>query len=161
MCPARSPSALTPSLMYVREGVNALGLLAGHIDQQVEEMTSRDQDAASGVGSVVQGLLGEHIDMLAERLGIEARDIGLSVETATRTIEEINGTMDARIMGLGRLVRSDSEALHEELNRTAADTEERVARTLDEQTGKVSEALTSATRWTVEEMTRRLREETA
>src|SRR6266545_2256318 len=147
--------------MYVREGVNALGLLAGHIDQQVEEMTSRDQDVFSGVGGVVQGLLGEHIDLLAERLGIEARDIGSLVETATRAIEEINGTLDARIMGLGRLVRSDSEALHEELNRTAAVTEERVARTLDEQTGKVSEALTSATRWTVEEMTRRLREETA
>src|SRR6266508_1353928 len=64
--------------MYVREGVNALGLLAGHIDQQVEEMTSRETEVASGVGSVVQGLLGEHIDMLAERLGIEARDIGSS-----------------------------------------------------------------------------------
>jgi len=147
--------------MYVKEGVNALGLLAGHIDQQVEEMATRDQDVASGVGSVVQGLLGEHVDLLAQRLGIEARDIGSSVEAATRAIEEINGTLDTRMMGLGRLVRSDSEALHGELNRTAAATEERVARTLDEQTGKVSEALTSATRWTVEEMTRRLREETA
>src|SRR6266545_3322663 len=125
---------------------------------QLERVTT---EVASGAGSVVQGLLGEHIDMLAERLGIEARDIGSSVETATRAIEEINGTLDARIMGLGRLVRSDSEALHEELNRTAAVTEERVARTLDEQTGKVSEALTSATRWAVEEMTRRLCEETA
>jgi hypothetical protein len=94
-------------------------------------------------------------------LGIEARDIGSSVGAATRAIEEINGTLDARMMGLGRLVRSDSQALQQELNRTAAATEERVARTLDEQTGKVSEALTSATRWTVEEMTRRLREETA
>jgi hypothetical protein len=63
--------------------------------------------------------------------------------------------------GLGRLVRSDSEALRGELTRTAAATEERVARTLDDQTGRVSEALTSATRWTVEEMTRRMREETA
>jgi len=147
--------------MYVKEGVNAVGLLAGHIDQQVEEMASRDQDLASGVGSAVQGLLGEQVDLLAERLGIEARDIGSSVGAATRAIEEINGTLDARMMGLGRLVRSDSQALQQELNRTAAATEERVARTLDEQTGKVSEALTSATRWTVEEMTRRLREETA
>jgi hypothetical protein len=147
--------------MYVKEGVNAVGLLAGHIDQQVEEMASRDQDVASGVGSAVQGLLGEQVDLLAERLGIEARDIGSSVGAATRAIEEINGTLDARMMGLGRLVRSDSQALQQELNRTAAATEERVARTLDEQTGKVSEALTSATRWTVEEMTRRLREETA
>jgi len=146
---------------YVKEGVNALGLLAGHIDQQVEAVASRDQDDASGVGSVVQGLLGEHIDLLAERLGIEARDIGSSVEAATRAIEDINGTMEARVIGLGRLVRSDSEALHGELTRTAAATEERVARTLDEQTGRVSEALTSATRWTVEEMTRRLQEETA
>jgi hypothetical protein len=147
--------------MYVKEGVNALGLLAGHIDQQVEAMATRDQDVASGVGGVVQGLLGEHIDLLAERLGIEARDIGSSVEAATRAIEEINGTMEARMVGLGRLVRSDSEALRGELTRTAAATEERVARTLDDQTGRVSEALTSATRWTVEEMTRRMREETA
>jgi len=147
--------------MYVKEGVNALGLLAGHIDQQVEEMASRDQDVTANVGSAFQGLLGEQVDLLAERLGIEARDIGSSVGAATRAIEEINGTLDARMMGLGRLVRSDSQALQQELNRTAAATEERVARTLDEQTGRVSEALTSATRWTVEEMTRRLREETA
>jgi hypothetical protein len=147
--------------MYVKEGVNAVGLLAGHIDQQVEEMASRDQDVALGVGSAVQDFLGEQVDLLAERLGIEARDIGSSVGAATRAIEEINGSLDARMMGLGRLVRSDSQALQQELNRTAAATEERVARTLDEQTGKVSEALTSATRWTVEEMTRRLREETA
>ncbi|HET7870351.1 MAG TPA: hypothetical protein VFM85_08540 [Actinomycetota bacterium] len=146
--------------MYVKEGVNALGLLAGHIDQQVEEMTSRDQDVTANVGSAFQGLLGEQVDLLAERLGIEARDIGSSVGAATRAIEEINGTLDARMMGLGRLVRSDSQALQQELNRTAAATEERVARTLDEQTGRVTEALTSATRWTVEEMTRRLREET-
>src|SRR6266545_2947104 len=147
--------------MYVKEGVNALGLLAGHIDQQVEEMASRDQDVTAHVGSAFQGLLGEQVDLLAERLGIEARDIGSSVGAATRVIEEISGTLDARMMGLGRLVRSDSQALQQELNRTAAATEERVARTLDEQTGRVSEALTSATRWTVEEMTRRLREETA
>jgi hypothetical protein len=147
--------------MYVKEGVNAVGLLAGHIDQQVEEMASRDQDVASGMGSAVQGLLGEQVDLMAERLGIEARDIGSSVGAATRAIEEINGTLDARMMGLARLVRSDSQALQQELNRTAAATEERVARTLDEQTGKVSEALTSATRWTVEELTRRLHEETA
>ncbi|HEY3024123.1 MAG TPA: hypothetical protein VGK11_10885, partial [Actinomycetota bacterium] len=147
--------------MYVKEGVNALGLLAGHIDQQVEEMASRDQDVAANVGSAFQGLLGEQVDLLAERLGIEARDIGSSVGAATRAIEEISGTLDTRMMGLGRLVRSDSQALQQELNRTAAATEERVARTLDEQTGRVSEALTSATRWTVEEMTRRLREETA
>src|SRR6266545_3714290 len=147
--------------MYVKEGVNALGLLAGHIDQQVEEMASRVQDVTANVGSAFQGLLGEQVDLLAERLGIEARDIGSSVGAATRAIEEISGTLDARMMGLGRLVRSDSQALQQELNRTAAATEERVARTLDEQTGRVSEALTSATRWTVEEMTRRLREETA
>jgi hypothetical protein len=147
--------------MYVKEGVNALGLLAGHIDQQVEEMASRDQDVTANVGSAFHGLLGEQVDLLAERLGIEARDIGSSVGAATRAIEEISGTMDARMMGLGRLVRSDSQALQQELNRTAAATEERVARTLDEQTGRVSEALTSATRWTVEEMTRRLQEETA
>src|SRR6266545_387762 len=147
--------------MYVKEGFNALGLLAGHIDQQVEEMASRDQDVTANVGSAFQGLLGEQVDLLAERLGIEARDIGSSVGAATRAIEEISGTLDARMMGLGRLVRSDSQALQQELNRTAAATEERVARTLDEQTGRVSEALTSATRWTVEEMTRRLREEMA
>ena len=147
--------------MYVQEGVNALGLLAGHIDQQVEAMTTRDQDGDSGVGTVIQGLLGEHIDLLSERLGIEARNIGSSVEAATRAIEEINGSLDGRMMGLGRLVRSDSEALHGAVTRTAAATEDRVAKILDEQTDRVSEALTSATRWTVEEMTRRLREETA
>src|SRR6266508_4246399 len=106
--------------MYVKEGVNALGLLAGHIDQQVEEMASRDQDVTANVGSAFQGLLGEQVDLLAERLGSEARDIGSSVGAATRAIEEISGTLDARMMGLGRLVRSDSQALHEELNRTAA-----------------------------------------
>src|SRR6266545_4608150 len=164
-------AALADSVHALEQAVGAPAVagyeeLRGQLERVTTQVASafkalRDQDVTANVGSAFQGLLGEQVDLLAERLGIEARDIGSSVGAATRAIEEISGTLDARMMGLGRLVRSDSQALQQELNRTAAATEERVARTLDEQTGRVSEALTSATRWTVEEMTRRLREEMA
>jgi len=62
-------------------------------------------------------------------------------------------------MGLAELVRSDSLALRDELVRTTAQQDEQVARTLDERLGRVSESLTSATSWMVEEIVRRIRDE--
>jgi len=143
---------------YVQEGVNALGMLAGRIDAQVESMSDRDGDAAATHGAV-ERLLDQHIDLLNERIGIEVREIEASIQAAVTATRQTGQNLEGRIMGLARLVRADSEALRDEIGRTAASTDERIARILDEQLGRVSEALTSATRWTVEEMTRRFREE--
>jgi hypothetical protein len=143
---------------YVQEGVNALGMLAGRIDAQVEAIADRDVQRGD---AAVEQLLDQHLDLLNERIGIEVREIEESIQAAVRATRETGQNLEGRIMGLARLVRSDSEALRDEIDRTAASTDERIARILDEQLGRVSEALTSATRWTVEELTRRLREGTA
>ncbi len=148
---------------YVQEGVNALGMLAGRVDAQVEALASRDDDIALRIEGTVEEhmrLLGQQLQLMHDRIGIEGRDIVGTTEAAIRATQEVNRTLESRVMGLAQLVRSDSEALRGELVRTAAAADERIARTIDEQLGRVSEALTTATRWTVEEMTRRLREET-
>ncbi|MEW6059503.1 MAG: hypothetical protein AB1551_05070 [Actinomycetota bacterium] len=80
-------------------------------------------------------------------------------EVAVQVSKEMVRTVESRVLGLARLVRSDSEALRHALVQTAAERDEAMARALDERLGRVSEALTDATRSTVAEMTRRLREE--
>ena len=80
-------------------------------------------------------------------------------EVAVEVSKEAVRAVESRVMALARLVRSDSEALRRALVESTAERDESVARALDERLGRVSEALSDATRWTVEEMTRRFHEE--
>lgn len=148
---------------YVREGVNTLSLLAGRIDAQVEIIAKQDRQllAPSGEGGALADLLGQQLDMANERLGIDIRDMRASVGAAIEAAQEINRTLDSGIRGLAQLIRSDSEALRGEIDRRTAPIDEQAARAVDEQLGRISEAITSATRWTVEELTQRIHEETS
>ncbi len=80
-------------------------------------------------------------------------------EVAVEVSKEAVRAVESRVIALARLVRSDSEALRRALVESTAERDESVARALDERLGRVSEALSDATRWTVEEMTRRFHEE--
>jgi hypothetical protein len=162
-------------LLYDRMAVDTTSVTGS-----IANLVDRDEDRVR--------YLTEHLQLMHDRIGMEARDVVQAIEQldartqerladaqadpgdALRAAEELNRTLEARVMGLARLVRSDSETLREELVRTteatreelvrsAAAQDESVGRHLDESLGRVSEALTSATRWMVEELTRRTREE--
>ena len=162
-------------LLYDRMAIDTTSLTAA-----IGNLTERDEDRVR--------YLTEHLQLMHDRIGMEARDVVQAIEQldartqerladsqerpgeALAAAEQLNRTLEARVMGLARLVRSDSEALREELVRSAEATreelvrsaaaqDESVARHMDESLGRVSEALTSATRWMVEELTRRTRDE--
>ncbi len=147
---------------YVREGVNTLSLLAGRIDAQVEILAKQDRQllAASGDEGAIQDLLGQQMDLLNERFGIDIRDMQAWVAAAVEAAQEINRTLDSKILGLAQLIRSDSEALRQEIDRRTGPIDGQAGRAVEEQLGRVSEAITAATQWTVEEMTQRIHEET-
>ncbi len=147
---------------YVREGVNTLSLLAGRIDAQVEILAKQDRQllAASGDEGAIQDLLGQQMDLLNEHFGIDIRDMQASVAAAVEAAQEINRTLDSKFLGLAQLIRSDSEALRQEIDRRTGPIDEQAGRAVEEQLERVSEAITAATRWTVEEMTQRIHEET-
>ncbi len=147
---------------YVQEGVNTLSLLAGRIDAQVEILAKQDRQLleAGGDEGAIQDLLGQQMELLNERFGIDIRDMQASVREAVEAAEEISRTLDAKIVGLAQLIRSDSEALRKEIDRRTGPIDEQAGHAVEEQLGRVSEAISAATRWTVEEMTQRIHEET-
>ena len=102
---------------YVQEGVNALGMLAGRVDAQVEALAARDDDIAVRIEGMVEEhmrLLGQQLQLMHDRIGIEGRDLLGTTEAAIRATQEVNRTLESRVMGLAQLVRSDSEALRGE-----------------------------------------------
>ncbi len=115
--------------------------------------------------------LGEFLELMHDRVGMETRDVLMAIEAmedraaatahdaAMRSAREVTRMLETRVMNLAELVRSDSTALREELVRSAAAQDERVAQVLEERLGRVSESLTSATGWMAEEIVRRIRDE--
>ncbi len=115
--------------------------------------------------------LGEFLELMHDRVGMETRDVLMAIEAmedraaatahdaAMRSAREVTRMLETRVMNLAELVRSDSTALREELVRSAAAQDERVAQVLEERLDRVSESLTSATGWMAEEIVRRIRDE--
>lgn len=95
----------------------------------------------------------------------EARNEELLERQADRTRDsvvllanEVNRTMDARIHGLGQLVRSDSETLRRALVAAAEGHDHALTRALDEQLGQVTAAVGQVTE-TIEHSSSRLLDE--
>lgn len=104
--------------------------------------------------------LGELLELMHDRVGMETRDVLAAVEGLdARLNSALHEGLDRKLRALAELVRSDSLALRDELVRTAAAQDEAVARVLEERLNGVVQTLTSATGWMVAEITRRIREE--
>ena len=71
----------------------------------------------------------------------------------------MNRTIENRVMGLAKLVRSDAEALRGELVRRTEGADESFARTLDERLGHITEVVNDAMTVLADQMARRIREE--
>jgi hypothetical protein len=111
--------------------------------------------------------LGEYLELMHDRIGMESRDVLIAVESMAKEtnqiletrVKETNQILEARVKGLAELVRSDSVTLREELVRTAAGQDEAIARALDERLARVTETLATSTDWMVEEVSRRIRDD--
>lgn len=164
---------------YVQQGVSALGQLAGRVDSQLGEFTGRfDAQIDEMAGRIderlsvldvsegelrdhIRGALEEQVALLGQQLQLLHEQSGLDTREVRGAIEAIDRHAHERMLNLARLVRSDSEAIRDRLVRLTADQDEALARALDERLDRVSQALTSATRWTVEELSRRMHDETS
>jgi hypothetical protein len=72
--------------------------------------------------------------------------------------EETTKALDKRLFGLAQLVRSDSEALRKELQRTSEQGGGSMSQILDERLARMSEYVSATTRWAVDEATTRAAE---
>ena len=141
---ARETSRISGAMQaYVQQGVAAIGQLSGQIEAQVQSI-STGADLEGGVREAVDeqaGYLLEHLQLMHDRIGMEARDL-------LAQLEGLEGRTNERVMGLARLVRSDSEALRNRFWRITADQNLWFASALDsqeERTGKaVEEAISKA-----------------
>jgi hypothetical protein len=110
---ARETSRVVEAMQgYVQSGTEAMGRLAQRVEAHAEAFAERE--AANSMEP-----LREQIEMLDERMGIHGRSLRELHGAVERLVE-------ARIIGLAQLIRSDSEALRELIQRRS-----------DEQSGDV------------------------
>lgn len=174
---------------YVQHGVEAIGQLAGAMEAQVQSFGTREEEISGRVEQAVEQqmtLLGEQLQLMYERLAIDttsiteyvtsfaergdehARAVGEylhllhdRVDVVTRdAVAELNHTLEERVMGLARLVRSDAEALRAELARSAEAHDGGLAQMLEGRLENVSDAVAAGATRIVDELGRRMREET-
>lgn len=81
-------------------------------------------------------------------------------EASRSTAQELVKTFEARLYGLARLVRSDSQALRKQLYEVTASQNEELARELDGRLTGVTDAVGNTTRWAVGEVVRQIGEQT-
>jgi len=136
------------------------------IDQRITSISERLSGETTSLNQTIAHLLsttdernrslGEYLELMHDRVGMEGREVLTAVESSS---QETGRAIEARIMGLAELVRSDSTTLRNELVRTTAAQDESLARTLDERLGRVSETLATTTDWMVGEIARRVGED--
>ena len=155
---------------YVQHGVQAIGQLAGSMQGQVDVIADRDRELEERVTKLFSEqmrLLAEQLQLMYERMAIDTTSLGEQIthmgertEERTRSIGEylhllndrigvasresageVSRVVDARVMGLARMVRSDAEALRAELARVAAEQEATIAGTLEERETAVARML--------------------
>ena len=169
---------------YVQHGVEAMGQLAGNMGAQIEAIETRDEQISVRMKDTVEEqmrLLGEQLQLMYERMAVDTTSLHESVahvadasEQRTRylelmyeriavqgreVVELVNQTVESRVMGLARMVRSDAEALRGEFARRAEGNDEAFVRILDERLGRVTEVVADATTMLADQLARRIREE--
>lgn len=103
---------------YVQEGVAAMGQLAGSVQGKMQVMGTRDEDISAQMRD-----LGEQVQLVHERVSIDTRELASALQTRVLGLarlmrsdsEKLHGALDTRIAGLAKLVRSDNETLAEQI----------------------------------------------
>jgi hypothetical protein len=100
---------------YVQTGAEAMAILATRVEQQAEAFAVQDITISEHVGEMVASEIrpvAEQLELLSEKVGLHGRD----QEQVRSAIERL---LDARIMGLAQLIRSDSQALRSVIDERA------------------------------------------
>jgi hypothetical protein len=123
---------------YVQAGVAAIGQLSGTIEAQVETISTGAGIEARVRAAIDEqaGYLLEHLQLMHDRIGLEARD------ELART-EAIEAHLHEMLMGLARLMRSDSEAIRDRMVRTTAEQNLWFASALDAQEERSMQVLSA------------------
>jgi hypothetical protein len=114
---------------YVQSGAEAMGRLAQRVEAHAEVF-------ASGEPSGTLEPVRQQIEMLDERIGIHGRSLHELQGAVERLVE-------ARIIGLAQLIRSDSEALRDLIERRSDDHESTSQERLDERMAEVRATIES------------------
>jgi hypothetical protein len=114
---------------YVQSGAEAMGRLAQRVEAHAEAF-------ASGEPSGTLEPVRQQIEMLDERIGIHGRSLHELQGAVERLVE-------ARIIGLAQLIRSDSEALRDLIERRSDDHESTSQERLDERMAEVRATIES------------------
>jgi hypothetical protein len=170
---ARETARISQAMQaYVQHGVEAMGQLAGATDSQMHALSGRDDKIADRI----EATIAQHLDRLAEQLQLLFDRMGAGTTSlheemthlsdrigvdARETTYAVGRLVDARVRGLGALVRSDSEALRNQIVREARGRDEAVARILDERLRPVTETLTTLATRIAAEVAGRVRDEVA
>jgi hypothetical protein len=114
---------------YVQSGAEAMGRLAQRVEAHAEAF-------ATGEPSASMEPVRQQIEMLDERIGIHGR----SLHELQGAVERL---VDARIIGLAQLIRSDSEALRGLIERRSDDHDSTAQERLDERMSEVRATIES------------------
>ncbi|MEA2551040.1 MAG: hypothetical protein QOE25_809, partial [Actinomycetota bacterium] len=124
---------------YVQAGAEAVGRLAQRMEDHAVTFTTQDAQITTHLQEAMVSEIGpvtEQLELLYERVGIQARAIetlqaGVDSMVAERNLG-FTDALEERTMGLAKLVRSDSTALHGLIEERAAQQEDAMARALEQ-----------------------------
>ncbi len=124
---------------YVQAGAEAVGRLAQRMEDHAVTFTTQDQQITEHMRESVASQISpvtEQLDLLYERVGILSRVTG-SLQAAVDAVGHDGApgfaeALDERTMGLAKLVRSDSQALHGLVQERIAQQEEAFARAFEQ-----------------------------
>ena len=175
---------------YVSDGVASIGRLAQRVEGHMEAVAGRDDQLAERISTQLSGTLGEQLQLLYERLGMEARSLSDLVSSQQSwlqvTMEDTSARVDEKLGAQAETSREAARMAANEINRlleaaswdsrnscgrtrrscrdqlveNTAAQDEHMARLLDERLARVQEALETATKWTADETSRRIAETT-
>ncbi|MGZ8652795.1 MAG: hypothetical protein ACXWX5_11575 [Actinomycetota bacterium] len=137
---------------YVQGGAEAMGRLAQRIEQHATAFATHDDTLADRIRATIADETretAEQVQMLAERVGIQGR-------TSQEHQVAMERLVETRIMGLAQLTRSDSQALRELMERTAAEQVDRLRDTIDERMSALTLALSGAIERNIASLTDRV-----
>jgi hypothetical protein len=113
---------------YVQGGAEAVGRLAQRMEEHASLFLSADHDITSRVRDLVDeqtGELTQQIDHVRETVGLHGRE-------QDQLRARLEGLIESRVVGLGQLVRSDSEALRRLIDERGSDLSEATLAGIDE-----------------------------
>jgi hypothetical protein len=119
---------------YVQGGAEAVGRLAQRVEEHAETFATSDgQREGSTIREEVL-TIGQQLDLMAERMGIQGRDQAAWKAATERLI-------DARVRGLAELIRSDSQALRRMIEERTTEQEGKLRDQIEERMILVGQAV--------------------